>query len=512
MVLAELGSQIASALQKLQSSSVVDEKALDDCLKEITAALVHGDVNVRHVASLKTSVKNAVLLQMGTAVNKKRLVQQHVVQELVSLLTPEAAPFVPRKGKINVIMFVGLQGSGKTTTCAKYAYWYKKKGWKPAIVCADTFRAGAFDQVKQNVTKIRVPFYGSRSETDPVCIARDGVATFKKEKRDLIIVDTSGRHRQEDALFEEMKDVARAIEPDDVVYVMDSHIGQACYDQASAFRQAVKIGSVIVTKLDGHAKGGGALSAVTATNSPIIFIGTGESFDDFEAFAPQSFIKRLLGLGDIGGLIATIREVIPPDCQAELGERLAKGQFTLRDIYGQYQNVLKMGSLSTIMSMIPGLGPDLIPKGQEEGGTKRIRQNLCIMDSMTNQELDGVKPMTDSRIRRVARGAGAQIWEVKMLLDQHRQFQKLVEQWGKMGLGKKGGAPDMAQMMRNPGQMMQKLQRGLHPNILKQMGGPQNMMNILKEMGDNPDIGEMMSQMGGGMKPPMRGGRGGRRR
>jgi signal recognition particle subunit SRP54 len=175
-------------------------------------------------------------------------------------------------------MFVGLQGSGKTTTCSKVAYYYKKKGWRVAMVCADTFRAGAFDQLKQNAAKIRVPFYGSYIETDPVTIAEEGVAEFKEEGMEIIIVDTSGRHKQETDLFDEMKQVEKAVKPDNIIFVMDSSIGQQCYAQAEAFRKAVNVGSVIITKMDGHSKGGGALSAVAATESPIIFIGDGEHF------------------------------------------------------------------------------------------------------------------------------------------------------------------------------------------------------------------------------------------
>nr|GMD19665.1 signal recognition particle 54 kDa protein 2 [Ipomoea batatas] len=193
-------------------------------------------------------------------------------------------------------MFVGLQGSGKTTTCTKYAYYHQRKGWKPALVCADTFRAGAFDQLKQNATKAKIPFYGSYTESDPVKIAVEGVERFKKENCDLIIVDTSGRHKQEAALFEEMRQVSEATKPDLVIFVMDSSIGQAAFDQAQAFKQSVAVGAVIVTKMDGHAKGGGALSAVAATKSPVIFIGTGEHMDEFEVFDVKPFVSRLLGL------------------------------------------------------------------------------------------------------------------------------------------------------------------------------------------------------------------------
>merc|ERR1719424_1374143 len=175
------------------------------------------------------------------------------------MLDPGRVPYAPRKKQANVIMFVGLQGCGKTTTCTKYAYMMKRKGFKCALVCADTFRAGAFDQLKQNATKAKIPFYGSYTETDPAMIAAEGVDKFKEEGYEIIIVDTSGRHMQEQALFEEMEQVSLAVDPDDVVFVMDSSIGQAAHDQASAFKGKVAVGSCIITKLDGHAKGGGGL-------------------------------------------------------------------------------------------------------------------------------------------------------------------------------------------------------------------------------------------------------------
>ncbi|CEM20753.1 unnamed protein product [Vitrella brassicaformis CCMP3155] len=501
MVLAELGSRISGALRKLQTATVIDEAVLDECLKEIAAALLQADVNVRYVAQLRNNIKRTVQLEeaaMGT--NKRKLIQKCVVEELVTMLTPDRSPFAPKKGKPNIIMFVGLQGSGKTTTCTKYAHYYQRKGWKTALVCADTFRAGAFDQLKQNATKAKIPFYGSYTETDPVKIAEEGVEQFKKDKYELIIVDTSGRHKQEGALLEEMKQVAEAVEPNDIIYVMDSHIGQACFDQAKAFRDAVDVGSVIVTKLDGHAKGGGALSAVAATDSPVIFIGTGEHFDDFESFEAKSFVSRLLGLGDIGGLFNTIKEAVPLDKQPDIINRIAKGIFTIRDLYEQFQNVLKMGPLSQVMSMIPGIGANLIPKGQEKEGVRRIQKFMTMMDSMTNDELDCVKQMNDSRILRVAKGSGSSIREVKELLEEYKRFSKLVGKMGKLGLAK-GGNDLNQQMQRNPKQMLAKMQQMMDPRMLQQMGGAQNMMKIMKEMGKMENMGgmqDMMKQMGMG--------------
>ena len=261
----ELGGKIKNALASLHTVTLIDEEVLDAVLKQICAALLQSDVNVRTVQEIRKGIKSRVNLEeLAAGTNKRKLIERSVYDQLCKMLSADKEAYAPQKKQPNVVMFVGLQGSGKTTTCTKYAYYYKQKGWKVALVCADTFRAGAFDQLKQNAMKVKVPFYGSYTESDPVKIADDGVAQFREEGYEIIIVDTSGRHKQEESLFEEMQMVERAVQPDDIIFVMDSSIGQAVFDQAKAFKEAVSVGSVIITKMDGHAKGGGALSAVAA--------------------------------------------------------------------------------------------------------------------------------------------------------------------------------------------------------------------------------------------------------
>jgi signal recognition particle subunit SRP54 len=494
MVLAELGLKIKEALVKLNGADVIDKKLLDEVLNALGIALIKSDVKIKIVARLQQNIRNQFTNIEEESGNKRLMVQRAVVKELQQMLTTEKKPYVMKKGKPNIVMFVGLQGSGKTTTCTKYAYHYLKKGWKVALVCADTFRAGAFDQLKQNATKCRIPFYGSYTEMDPVKIAEEGVTHFKKQNYELIIVDTSGRHKQEEALFDEMKQVASVTAPDDIIFVMDSHIGQACHDQALAFKKAVDIGSVIITKLDGHAKGGGALSAVAATESPIIFIGTGEHFEDFEPFNPESFIKRLLGMGDIPGLFAKVKEVITPENQAKLAENLQKGDCTLRNMRDQYQSVLKMGPLDKVVSMIPGLSNAMIPQGKEKEAGAKIKKYLCMMDSMTDDELDKKKKIDEGRMRRIARGCGCIPQEVADMMEEYNKFAKMVEKMGKMMKGK----GDISQMSRNPGQIASQLGSIVPQNILNQLGGTGNLMNMMKEMGQLEGMGQMGA--GGGAK------------
>lgn len=486
MVLGDLGSRISKALNAMSNATIIDEKVLDDCLKEIVVALLQADVNVKLVGSMRNNIKARVNVDdMAAGLNKRKIIEKAVFDELCSLLSSGEKKPELKKGKTNVVMFVGLQGSGKTTTCTKYAYYYKKKGWKPAMVCADTFRAGAFDQLKQNATKANVPYYGGYNETDPAIIAQKGVERFKEEKRDLIIVDTSGRHKQEAALFEEMRQVAAAVQPDQIIFVMDGSIGQAAFDQARAFKECVEVGAVIMTKMDGHAKGGGALSAVSATASPIIFIGTGEHMDEFEIFETKPFVSRLLGKGDWSGFVDKIQDVIPEDKQPELLETISKGNFTLRILYEQFQNILKLGPMGQVMSMIPGFSQELMPKGQEKQSEAKIRAFMTIMDSMTDKELDSTNPkmLTESsRIDRWARGSGRHRIEVEALIEEYKRMAKMCQAAMKGLKIPKGAKGDIPMNPRNMQQQLSQMSKMLPPHLLKQMGGPAALQSLMKQM------------------------------
>uniref|UniRef100_UPI00358E1454 signal recognition particle subunit SRP54 n=1 Tax=Myxine glutinosa TaxID=7769 RepID=UPI00358E1454 len=486
MVLADMGRKITAALRSLSNATIINEEVLNAMLKEVCAALLESDVNVRLVKVLRENVRSAIDLdEMASGLNKRRMIQHAVFKELVKLVDPGVKAWAPTKGKPNIIMFVGLQGSGKTTTCTKLAYYYQRKGWKTCLVCADTFRAGAFDQLKQNATKARIPFFGSYTEIDPVVIASEGVDKFRKENFEVIVVDTSGRHKQEESLFEEMLQVSNAVDPDNIVYVMDASIGQACELQARAFKDKVDVASVIITKLDGHAKGGGALSAVAATRSPIIFIGTGEHIDDFEPFKTQPFISKLLGMGDIEGLIDKVNE-LKLDDNEELIDKLKHGQFTLRDMYEQFQNIMRMGPFSQIMGMIPGFGTDFMTKGNEQESMARLKKLMTIMDSMNDQELDnkdGAKLFSKQpgRIQRVARGAGVSSREVQDLLTQYTKFAQMVKKMGGIKGLFRGG--DMAKNV-NSAQMAKlnhQMARMMDPRVLQQMGGMSGLQHIMRQ-------------------------------
>jgi signal recognition particle subunit SRP54 len=287
-----------------------------------------------------------------------------------------------------------------------------------------------------------------------------------------------------------MEQVAQVIKPDTVIFVMDGTIGQAASDQALAFKEKVSIGSIIITKLDSHAKGGGALSAVAATHSPITFVGTGEHMDDFEPFAVRPFVSKMLGLGDMEGLFKKIKDAVPMEDQPQLYKRLAEGIFTLRDMYEQFQNILKMGPLNKVMEMLPGMS-NILKEGAGRDSTKKVQIYLTIMDSMTDEELDDSKVLTkqsQSRITRIARGSGRSVKEVNELLEQFKHFEKVMKKMKGLKLGKGGELR---------GKNLAQMSSMIPPHLMKQMGGMgaiQNMMRSLGNMGSGGMAGmaEMM--------------------
>jgi len=498
MVLSDLGRRINSAVNDLTRSATLDEKAFEGMVKEICNALVEADVNIKLVAGLRQSIKKTVnFKELGAGVNKRRIIQKAVFDELVALVDPHTTPYQPKKGKSNVIMFVGLQGAGKTTTCTKLARWYQARGFKTALVCADTFRAGAFDQLKQNATKAKIP-YGSLTQTDPVVVAREGVDKFKKERFEIIIVDTSGRHRQEQDLFDEMVQIQTAVQPHQTVMVLDASIGQAAEAQSRAFKETADFGAIIITKTDGAAAGGGAISAVAATNTPIVFIGTGEHLLDLERFNPQSFVSKLLGMGDVQGLMEHVQSLKLD--QKDTMKHIIEGQFSVRDLRDQLSNIMKMGPLSKMAGMIPGMGGMMSGMDDEEGGMK-LKRMLYICDSMTEKELDSDGQIfvdQPTRMTRVARGSGTSVREVEELLTQQKTM-------GGMAKKMKGQMGNMQKAQSAMGGGNNKQQMAAMQKRLQSMGGGGGAG------GGNMDMSSLMKMMGGAMGGGAGAGRGGRR-
>ena len=425
MVLEKLGSNLYNAIQKLVKAPVVDEAAVKELVKDFQRALLQADVNVALVMELSQNIqKNALEEKLPPGISRREHIIKVIHDELTRFVgdKPQELKIVP--GKQNVLMMVGIQGSGKTTHSAKLARYFQKRGFKVGIICADTFRPGAYNQLKQLADSINVPFYGEPDAKDPVKLSRRGAEHFKDTE--VVILDTSGRHKEETGLIEEMKQIEKAVKPYEVILVLDGTIGQQATAQATAFKEATTVGSIIVSKLDGTARGGGALSGVAATGAPIKFIGTGEKVEDIEPFVPSRFIGRLLGMGDIEGLVAKVKEAETPVSEKDVAAMLS-GKFSLQDMYNQFEAMQNMGPLQKVLGMIPGFSYQL-PTDEVENAEERLENWKVIIQSMTQVEKEDPKVLNRSRIQRVARGSGRDEREVRELIKQYNTMRKMLKQ------------------------------------------------------------------------------------
>ncbi|RLF22693.1 MAG: signal recognition particle protein [Thermoprotei archaeon] len=442
MGIERLGKALADVVKKLSRAAIIDRRVVEEVVRDIQRALLMADVNVRLVLELSNRIRERALkVEVPPGFTKKDVVIRIIYEELVRLLGGEKPPRIdiPRR-RGYTIMLVGIQGSGKTTSAAKLAWFFKNRGYKVALICADTYRPGAHDQLKQLAELIEAPMYGPKDSNSrsPVDIALEGVSLFKKQGYDVIIIDTAGRHKDEHSLMKEMTDIASKIRPDEVMLVIDATIGQQAYSQAKAFNEAVKLGSIFISKLDGSAKGGGALSAVAATGAVIKFIGTGEKVDEIELFDPSSFVSRLLGMGDVRLLVEKLRkaeELMSPKKQEELLRRMMTGRFTLMDLYDQIRTVRRLGPLAKLLELIPGMAYTL-PREAMEVAEEKFDKWMVIMQSMTKEELENPKIINRSRMERIAKGSGTTVKDVKELLDYYfkltRVYRKLLRQSRRM--------------------------------------------------------------------------------
>jgi len=435
VALENLGKALNNALKKLARARTVDEAVIKEVVRDIQRALIMSDVNVRLVLELTKKIeKRALEEKLPPGISRKEHIIKIVYEELTNFLGKEAKP-IEIRGKPTVLLMVGIQGSGKTTSVGKLARYLQKRGYRVGLVCADTWRPGAYHQLKQLAEPFGIEVFGNPEEKDAVKLAKEGVDYFRQKGVDVIIVDSAGRHKEEKGLIEEMKQISSAIKPHEVILVIDGTIGQQAYNQALAFKEATPIGSIIVTKLDGSAKGGGALSAVVATGAPIKFIGVGEKIDDLEPFDPKRFVSRLLGLGDIQGLLEKFEEASKEVKIEQDIEKFIRGKFNLRDMYTQLEAMQKMGPLKQILQMIPGLGYEL-PDDMVRMSEERLKKFKVIMDSMTKEELENPSIINYSRIKRIARGSGTSVRDVRELLEQYNQMKKFFKSMNRRKLAK----------------------------------------------------------------------------
>jgi len=425
MVLDKLGRALHAAVKKISKAAYVDEKTVKEAVRDIQAALLQADVNVELALKLSRTIEERALAEKPPPGMSRREHLIGIVYSELSKLLGEGGKLQVTAGKPNVLLLVGLQGSGKTTSAAKLAYFFKKKGFKVGMVCADTYRPGAYLQLLQLGEQIGVKVLGDPNARDPVKLCKDCVEELKSEGYELILVDTAGRHRREEELMQEMKTMADAIKPDGVMLVIDATIGQQAKDQAEAFHAATPVGYIFLSKLDGSAKGGGAISAVAATGASIEFVGTGEHIDEIEPFNAKKFAARLLGMGDLETLLKKV-EQIPQEERKSLETKVALGKINLKDVQEMLEATQKMGPLDKVIPMVPGLGVS-IPKEQLKIGQEKLKKFKVIIDSMTPEERENPEILNASRIRRIARGSGTTEADVKELLKYYEMMKHLAK-------------------------------------------------------------------------------------
>ncbi len=421
MVLEGLGKSLRDVLSKVAKSGHINEEVIDEISRDIQRALLQSDVNVKLVLQLTKQLKKRALEEKPPA---GMSVREHLVkiiyEELVNILGKKKA--LPIKGQ--TIMMVGLYGQGKTTHTGKLAYYLNKKGLSVGLIAADVHRPAAYDQLAQLGEKIGIPVFGDPKEKSAPKIVKKGVNEFRD--RDVVIIDTSGRHSLEDDLIEEIKAVDKVANPDEKILILDASTGQQAGPQAKAFNDAVGVTSVVLTKMDGTAKGGGALSAVSQTEAPLVFMGTGEHLRDLEPFDPTRFISSLLGMGDIQTLMEKAQESMTEEEALETTKKIMGGRFTLKEMYEQMEMLTNIGPLQKLVSMIPGI-TGLTDKLDLEASQERMYKYRIILDSMTEEELENPKIIKSSRVIRIARGSGMDPRDVRELLRQYNTSKKAVK-------------------------------------------------------------------------------------
>lgn len=423
-MLDSLRNGLQGAIKKLLGSSVVDEAAIKEFVRDLQRTLIQADVNVKLVLSVTENVQRRALEEkpIGGMTRKDQIVKI-LYEELDKMLGGEE-PLKLDRTKTNVIVMLGVQGSGKTTTVSKLARLYSKKGFKVGVVAADTFRPGAVTQLRMLADRIGVDVYADEKQSDSVKVAEAGKKFFEQSKN-LIIVDTAGRHKEEKSLLDEMSKIVSKVKPDISLLIVDGTIGQQCYNQALAFHKVSPVGGIVVTKLDGAAKGGGALAAVAATGARICFIGTGERVDDLEEFSSTRFVGRLLGMGDLKALLDMAKQ-LESDVDDKRVQRMTSGKLTMDDFLFQFEQVNKMGSLKKILDMIPGLAGNMKTEDLEKA-EKNMKIWKSIIQSMAKKERDSPDIINAPRIKRIAKGSGRSEKEVRELLSRYKQTKSLMK-------------------------------------------------------------------------------------
>ena len=440
MAFDQLSSKLQEVFKQLRGKGKLNEKDVKLALREVKLALLEADVNFKVVKQfIKTIEERAVGQEVMESLTPGQQVIKIVNEELVNLMgsTQSKINFAPRG--ITVIMMVGLQGAGKTTTSGKLSSLVKSQGKRPLLVACDVYRPAAIDQLKKVGKQVNVPVFSMSTEENPVDIAVAGVNYAKENNLDVVIVDTAGRLHVDEVLMDELKNIKSMVKPQEILLVVDAMTGQDAVNVAESFDQTLGLDGVIMTKLDGDSRGGAALSVKAVTNKPIKYVGMGEKVADLQPFHPERIASRILGMGDVLTLIEKAQQTIDENKAKELEAKFRRAEFNFEDFLDQMQQIKKMGPISQLLGMIPGINSAQLGDIEKQVDDKQMARIEAIILSMTREERLNPSLLNVSRKKRIAKGSGRDIQEVNRLIKQFEQMQTMMKQFsGAMKSGKKG--------------------------------------------------------------------------
>ena len=432
-----LTEKLSATFKRLRGKGRLTESDVKEAMREIRVALLEADVNFKIVKQfVSTITERAVGADVLESLTPAQMIVKIVNEELTALMGSESAKLNLADRPPTVVMLVGLNGAGKTTNGAKLAGFLKKQGKRPLLVACDTFRPAAIKQLEVVGGQVDVPVF-QMGQGDPIQIARAGIEHAKKNGNDLVLVDTAGRLHVDQELMDQLKDMKAAVTPDEILLIVDAMIGQDAVNAAKAFDEALDITGVMLTKLDGDARGGAALSIKAVTGKPIKFVGVGEKLDQIEVFHPDRMASRILGMGDVLSLIEKAQENFDAKKAAELEQKLRKNKFTLSDFYDQLVQVKGMGSLSDIAGMLPGVNAKALEGASVD--EKALSRTEAIILSMTPEERENPAMLNNSRKKRIAAGSGTQVVDINRLLKQFDLMQQMSRQFSGGNLKRKAG-------------------------------------------------------------------------
>lgn len=449
-MLEKLGEAFKKATNKISKAVFVDKAMVDDVCKDLQRALISADVNVHLVKEITDKIKEKASDEKIQGIEKREQLIKILYDTIIEIVGGEKKEIKLNDKKQTRIMLLGLYGAGKTTAASKLGLYYSKRGKKVALLGLDVHRPAATDQLEQLAKQNKLAYFIDKNEKNALKIWKK----YEKglEDYDVLIVDTAGRHTLDSDLVKEIKDINKAIKPDYKILVIQADIGQAARKQAGEFQEALEVNGVIITRMDSTAKAGGALTACYETKAPVFFIGTGEKATDIEGFNPSAFVSRILGMGDLEGLLEKVHSAMDKGSQEKLKERLEKGEFNLKDFQEQIKSMSNVGGFSKLMEMVPGFSgmKDKVPENMMGIQEEKVKRWSNAINSMTKEEINNpeIIEKQTTRLGRIAKGSGTTTSDIRQLIKQY----KLIKEFTKGGINEEqlasGGGFSQKQMMK----------------------------------------------------------------